>query len=91
MAVTIEAGAYGSNTEAFGLFYTNGAWKSVWLTNNASKEKFFSKDFIGLRGYPTVLATLTRYNSTFTSIAFDAMGPQKHADDHFCLLDIWRI
>lgn len=74
MAITFEAGGLSDNTEAFGMYYTNGVWKNVGLTNNASKEKFFSKDFIGLGGYRTNISTLTRYNSQFGSVAYDAAG-----------------
>lgn len=73
MAVTIEAGSMIDNTEAYGLFYQNGVWKNIGLTNNAAKEKFFNKEF------PLVLTnkdlpSIKRYNSTFTTIAYDAMG-----------------
>ncbi len=74
MAVTFEAGGISGNTEAFGLYYTNGVWKNVGLTNNASKEKFFSKDFIGLGGYRTNISMLTKYNSEFGTVAYDASG-----------------
>ncbi len=74
MAITFEAGGLSDNTEAFGMYYTNGVWKNVGLTNNASKEKFFSKDFIGLGGYRTNISTLTRYNSQFGCVAYDAGG-----------------
>lgn len=74
MAVTFEAGAGFGNTEAFGMFYNNGNWKNVGLTNNASKENFFSKEFIGLGGYLTSISTLTTYHSKFASVAYDALG-----------------
>jgi hypothetical protein len=74
MAVTIEAGAYSDNTEAFGIFYQNGIWKNAALTKNASKEKFFYKEFPSVLNQRTYLSTLTRYNSTFNSIAYDAQG-----------------
>lgn len=74
MAVTFEAGTLSGNTEAFGLYYANGAWKNVGLTNNASKEKFFTKDFIGLGGYRTNISTLTKYNSQFGAVAYDGAG-----------------
>lgn len=74
MAVTIEAGAYSSNTEAYGLFYQNGTWTNIGLTNNASKEKFLSKEFLGLGGYRTIMASITRYNSVYNAVAYDAQG-----------------
>jgi hypothetical protein len=74
MALTFEAGGYGVNTEAFGMYYEKGAWTSVGLTNNASKEQFFTKEFRGLGGYRTSISTLTRYNSNFGSVAYDAAG-----------------
>ncbi len=74
MAITFEAGGISGNTEAFGIYYTNGSWKNVGLTNNASKEKFFTKDFIGLGGYRTNISTLTKYNSQFCAVAYDAAG-----------------
>jgi len=74
MAVTVEAGAYSSNTEAYGLFYQNGIWTTKGLTNNAAKEKFFSKEWDNIGGYRTVLASLTRYNSVYNCVAFDAQG-----------------
>lgn len=74
MAITFEAGGMSGNTEAFGLYYANGLWKNVGLTNNASKEKFFTKDFIGLGGYRTNISTLTKYNSKFGCVAYDAAG-----------------
>ena len=74
MAVTLEAGAYSDNTEAYGVFYEDGVWKNVGLTNNAAKEKFFYKEFNNTIGYRTYLSTLTRYRTTFVSIAYDAMG-----------------
>jgi len=74
MALTFEAGGYSDNTEAFGMYYENGNWKSVALTNNASKEQFFSKEFRGLGGYRTSISALTRYNSQFGSVAYDAAG-----------------
>ncbi|MEP6673641.1 MAG: hypothetical protein ABJA78_00740 [Ferruginibacter sp.] len=74
MAVTFEAGAMSANTEAFGSFYSNGNWKNVGLTKNAAQEKFFSKEFTGLGGYRTSISTLTRYNSTYGSVAYDAAG-----------------
>lgn len=79
MAVTVEAGGYSDNTEAFGIFYEKGAWKNVGLTNNASKEKFFYKDFGVIGVTRTYLASLTRYNSTFNSIAYDAAGRKSMA------------
>jgi hypothetical protein len=74
IAITFEAGSVGANTEAFGLYYENGKWTSVGLTKNASKEDFFTTTFIGLGGYRTSISTLTRYNSTFGSVAYDASG-----------------
>lgn len=74
MAVTVEAGGYSSNTEAYGMFYTSGVWKSVGLTNNAAKEKFFYKEFNEIPGYRSYISTLTRYNSKFASVAYDAAG-----------------
>lgn len=74
MALTFEAGGYSDNIEAFGMYYENGKWISIGLTNNASKEQFFSKEFRGLGGYRTSISTLTRYNSTFGSVAYDAAG-----------------
>jgi hypothetical protein len=74
MAITFEAGTLSGNTEAFGLYYANGTWKNVGLTNNASKEKFFSKDFIGLGGYRTNISMLTKYNSEFGTVAYDGAG-----------------
>ncbi len=44
------------------------------LTNNAAKEKFFSKEWDNIGGYRTVLASLTRYNSVYNCIAYDAQG-----------------
>jgi hypothetical protein len=73
MAVIIEAGGLTDNTEAFGFFYSKGAWKTVGLTNNAAKENFFYKEMDGVLGR-TYISSLTRYNSTFTSIAYDAQG-----------------
>ena len=77
MAATIEVYGGSSNTEAYGMFYNKGVWKNVGLTNNAAKEKFFTKDFIGLGGYLTNISTLTQYNSTFASVAYDADGNKK--------------
>ena len=74
MAVTFEAGNMSGNTEAFGMFYSNGIWKNVGLTNNASKEKFFHKEFVGLGGYLTSVSSLTTYNSAYASVAYDAAG-----------------
>ena len=74
MAITFEAGAYAENTEAYGIFYNNGAWQNVGLTNNASKEKFFSREFEVLGGYHAILSTITRYNSTFGAVAWDGAG-----------------
>jgi hypothetical protein len=74
MAVTFEAGGYSTNTEAYGMFYSNGTWKNVGLTNNAAKEKFFYKEFDGLGGYRTYISNLTKYNSQFGSVAYDAAG-----------------
>jgi len=74
MAVTFEAQPQSGNAEGYGAFYENGKWKNVGLTNNASKEKFFYKDFGVVNGYRTVASTLTRYNSKFVSIAYDAAG-----------------
>ncbi|WP_295792788.1 sialidase family protein [Mucilaginibacter sp.] len=74
MAVVIEVGGWSGNWEAFGMFYTNGAWKNLGLTNNAAKEKFFSKDFIGVGGYLTNVAMSTTYRSNFASVAYDATG-----------------
>jgi hypothetical protein len=74
MAVTIQVYKGTGNTEAYGMFFSNGTWKNIALTNNAAKEKFFSKDFVGLGGYKTNISTLTTYNSTFISVAYDAAG-----------------
>ena len=74
MAVTFEAGEYSGNHEAYGSFYKNGVWTNLGLTKNASKEKFFSKEFQGLGGYRTIIASLTRYSTIFGSVAYDAMG-----------------
>ncbi len=74
MAVTIEAYTQGSNQEAYGIFYNNGVWKNVGLTNNAAKEKFFSKEFPLIGPYKTSISALTRYSSSFASVAYDAAG-----------------
>ncbi len=74
MSVTIEAGTISGNNEAFGMFYSNGGWKDVGLTNNASKSKFFSKDFVGVGGSLSNVSLLTTYSSTFASVAYDASG-----------------
>ena len=74
MAVAIEAGPIMGTNEAFAMFYKNGTWTNVGLTNNAAKAKFFSKDFVGLGGYQTSVALLTSYSSTFTSMAYDLSG-----------------
>jgi hypothetical protein len=77
MAVTIEVYGTSGNTEAYGMFYKKGKWKNVGLTNNAAKEKFFTTEFIGLGGYLTNISTLTKYNSQFASVAYDADGNKK--------------
>lgn len=74
MVITFQAGTVGGSFECFGSFYKNGLWTNAGLTKNAAKEKFFHKEFTGLGGYPTSLSTLTRYNSQFTTIAWDAQG-----------------
>src|SRR6185503_7099303 len=74
MAITIEAGTVGGSNEAFGMYYDHGSWKNVGLTRNASKAKFFSKDFIGVGGYLTNVSLLTSYSSTFATVAYDAGG-----------------
>jgi len=74
MAAVVEAGGWGGNQEAYGMFYNNSAWKNIGLTNNAAKEKFFSKDFIGVGGYLTNVAMSTTYRSNFTTVAYDAAG-----------------
>jgi len=74
MAVTFEAQPHSGNAEGYGAFYENGKWKNAGLTNNASKEKFFYKDFGVVNGYRTVASTTTRYNSRFVSVAYDATG-----------------
>ncbi|MGC4101319.1 hypothetical protein [Ferruginibacter sp.] len=81
MAITIEAGAYASNTEAYGLFYKNGTWTNIGLTNNAAKEKFFSREFEVYGGYHTILASITRYNSVYSSVAYDAQGKKSMVMD----------
>lgn len=74
MAVTVEAGGYTGNQEAFGMFYNRGVWKNLGLTHNAAKEKFFSKDFIGVGGYLANVSISTTYRSTFASVCYDAKG-----------------
>lgn len=74
MAITYQAGTVGGSTECFGSFYKNGAWTNSGLTKNAAKEQFFHKEFIGLGGYPTSLSTITRYDSKFAKVAWDAQG-----------------
>ncbi len=72
MAITFQAGTVGGSYECFGSFYKNGVWTNAGLTKNAAKEQFFHKEFIGLGGYPTSLSTLTRYNSQFAKVGWDA-------------------
>lgn len=74
MAVTFEVYTKTYNQEAYGMFYSNSVWKNVGLTNNAAKEKFFTKDFIGVYGLRNNISTSTSYNSTFGSVAYDAAG-----------------
>ena len=74
MAVTIEAGGFTGSTEAFGMFYKNGSWTNIGLTNNAAKGKFFSTEFVGLGGYLTSVSLLTSYSSTYASVAYDPSG-----------------
>ncbi len=74
MAVTIEAGRIMGTNEAFGMFYKNGTWTNIGLTNNASKSKFFSKEFVGVGGYLASVALLTTYSSIYASTAYDASG-----------------
>ncbi|MEO7309654.1 MAG: sialidase family protein [Chitinophagaceae bacterium] len=74
MAVTFEMYRRLANTEAYGLFYEKGKWQKTGLTNNAAKDKFMSKDFIGVGGYLTNITTSTTYNSQYTSVAYDAKG-----------------
>jgi len=74
MAVTIEVYTKAFNQEAYGMFYNNGVWKNIGLTNNASKEKVFTKDFGWIGPYKTTISSLTKYNSTFCSVAYDAAG-----------------
>ncbi len=74
MAVAVHAGQYSASTECYGTFYKKGVWKNIGLTKNAAKENFFHTEFIGLGGYPTSLSTITRYNSQFAKIAWDAQG-----------------
>jgi hypothetical protein len=74
MAVTFEAGTRIGNTDTYGMFYSNGVWKNVGLTANAAKNKFFSKEFIGVGGWVNVVASSTTYNSKFASVAYDAAG-----------------
>lgn len=71
MAVTFEMSMRLKNTEAYGMFYKNGSWTKMGLTKNAAQEKFFSKDFIGVYGWPTNITTSTTYNSRFASVAYD--------------------
>jgi hypothetical protein len=74
MAITFHAGTISGSTECYGSFYKNGLWTNTGLTKNAAKEKFFHKEFVGLGGYPTSLATITRYDSKFAKVAWDAQG-----------------
>ncbi|MDQ6814064.1 MAG: glycoside hydrolase [Bacteroidota bacterium] len=76
MAITIDVGgAAGGNTEALGAFYEKGKWSKMMLTNNASKEKFFYKEFDNSPYYGrTYIASLTKYNSQFSSVAWDQAG-----------------
>jgi len=74
MAVTFEVVPQSGNAEGYGAFYENGTWKNVGLTNNASKEKFFYKDFGVVNGWHTIASHDTRYNSKFMSVAYDAAG-----------------
>ncbi|HVS93338.1 MAG TPA: hypothetical protein VHE59_14970 [Mucilaginibacter sp.] len=74
MAITIEAGTVGETNEAFGIYYDRGTWKDVGLTRNASKSKFFSKDFVGAGGYLANISLSTTYSSTFATVAYGADG-----------------
>ena len=74
MAVTVQAGTYSSSRECYGSFYKRGVWTNTALTKNAAKEQFFGTEFRGLGGYPTAMAMLTKYDSDFTRVAWDAQG-----------------
>lgn len=74
IAVTVQAGGYSTSRECYGSFYKRGVWTNAALTKNASKEQFFHKEFRGLGGYPTSMSMLTKYDSDFTRIAWDAQG-----------------
>ena len=74
MAVTIEAGRIMGTNEAFAMFYKNGTWTNVGLTNNASKSNFFYKEFVGLGGGLSSVSLLTTYSSIYASTAYNASG-----------------
>lgn len=79
IAVTTQAGTVSGSRECYGSFYKRGSWTNAGLTKNASKDQFFYKEFRGLGGYPTALASLTKYDSDFTRVVWDAQGKRAMA------------
>ncbi len=77
-AVTFQAGGISSANESYGSFYSNGTWKNVGLTKNASKEKFFHTEFPpNVYGVKSYLSTLTKYRTTYIALAWDKNGKKK--------------
>jgi hypothetical protein len=74
MAATIQAGGYSNTNESYGLFYKNGKWTTQALTNNGTKETFTYTEFKSYIGRNTYLSTLTKYNTNFISVAWNASG-----------------
>jgi hypothetical protein len=73
MAVTVEAGNLTFNTEAFGFYYSKGGWKTIGLTSKTAKDKYMEKPIDAVLTN-TAISSLTQYNSSFASTAYDAQG-----------------
>jgi len=77
MTVTFQAGKPSGSSESFFCSYRDGVWRSFGMSKNSAMGSFTYREFPFNGVYRPTLATLTKYDTTFVSVAHDKSGARK--------------
>ena len=75
--LVIQAGGLVESNQTLGIFYSDGNYENISMSNNPAKESFFTKEFQTLNGKTAYLSVLKLFLTSHTSIAYDKNGNKK--------------
>jgi len=75
--LVIQAGGLVESNQTLGVFYSNGKFENLNLSNNEAKDSFFTKEFQTTSGKSSYLSLLTLFLTDHTSVEYDNSGNRK--------------